>query len=200
MSSDDRVFLPLSALQKRLLGSSELRIIAVSARSASEIPTLVEQVKGLLNSRHPGNGFEIKTQLELMQTSESVSSVVTTLLTTLAGVSLLVGEIGIMNIMLVAVTERTRNRNPTCHWSETTIDCHSVSARVVVVELVGWLSRRIGGNSLFCACEQCVSLASSCTSRSHLAGFNFLCSRWRRVRDLSIQASISARSGRCTQI
>lgn len=65
-------------------------------------------MKSLLGRRHPGNGFEIKTQLELMETSESVSSIVAMLLTALAAVSLLVGGIGIMNIMLVAVTERTR--------------------------------------------------------------------------------------------
>jgi putative ABC transport system permease protein len=68
----------------------------------------VSEVKALLDRRHPGNGFEIKTQLELMQTSESVSSIVTLLLTALAAVSLFVGGIGIMNIMLVAVTKRTR--------------------------------------------------------------------------------------------
>jgi ABC-type antimicrobial peptide transport system permease subunit len=108
MSTDDRVFISLSALQKRLLGSKDLRVIAITARDASQIPVVVSQVKSLLDRRHPGNGFEIKTQLELMQTSESVSSIVTLLLTALAAVSLFVGGIGIMNIMLVAVTERTR--------------------------------------------------------------------------------------------
>jgi ABC-type antimicrobial peptide transport system permease subunit len=78
MSTDDRIFIPL------------------------------QQVKALLDARHPGNSFEIKTQLELLETSESVSSVITVLLTALAAVSLFVGGIGIMNIMLVAVTERTR--------------------------------------------------------------------------------------------
>jgi putative ABC transport system permease protein len=108
MSTDNRIFLPLSALQKRLLGSTDLRVIAVTARDANQIPVVVSQVKQLLARRHPGNGFEIKTQLELMQTSESVSGIVTILLTALAAVSLFVGGIGIMNIMLVAVTERTR--------------------------------------------------------------------------------------------
>jgi ABC-type antimicrobial peptide transport system permease subunit len=108
MSTDDRIFIPLSALQKRLLGSTDLRVIAITARDANQIPVVVSEVKTLLDRRHPGNGFEIKTQLELMQTSESVSSIVTLLLTALAAVSLFVGGIGIMNIMLVAVTERTR--------------------------------------------------------------------------------------------
>jgi putative ABC transport system permease protein len=108
MSTDDRVFLPLSALQKRLIGSTDLRVIAITARDPNQISMVVSQVKKLLDRRHPGNGFEIKTQLELMQTSDSVSSIVTLLLTALAAVSLFVGGIGIMNIMLVAVTERTR--------------------------------------------------------------------------------------------
>lgn len=108
MSTDDRIFIPLSALQKRLLGASDLRLIAITARDSSRIPEVVQQVKALLDGRHPENSFEIKTQLELLQTSESVSSVVTVLLTALAAVSLFVGGIGIMNIMLVAVTERTR--------------------------------------------------------------------------------------------
>jgi ABC-type antimicrobial peptide transport system permease subunit len=95
-------------LQKRLLGSTDLRVIAITARDANQISMVVWQVKKLLDRRHPGNGFEIKTQLELMQTSDSVSSIITLLLTALAAVSLFVGGIGIMNIMLIAVTERTR--------------------------------------------------------------------------------------------
>jgi putative ABC transport system permease protein len=108
MSTDDRIFIPLSALQKRLLGTSDLRLIAITAREGNQIPEVVQEVKRLLDSRHPANSFEIKTQLELLQTSEAVSSIVTVLLTALAAVSLFVGGIGIMNIMLVAVTERTR--------------------------------------------------------------------------------------------
>ena len=108
MSTDDRIFIPLSALQKRLLGTNDLRLIAITARESSQIPVVVRQVRRLLDARHPGNSFEIKTQLELLQTSDSVSSIVTALLTALAAVSLFVGGIGIMNIMLVAVTERTR--------------------------------------------------------------------------------------------
>ena len=107
MSTDDRIFIPLSALQKRLLGTSDLRLIAITARESTQIPVAVQQVRRLLDARHPGNTFEIKTQLELLQTSDSVSSIVTALLTALAAVSLFVGGIGIMNIMLVAVTERT---------------------------------------------------------------------------------------------
>lgn len=108
MSTDDRVFIPLSALDKRMLGSTTLRLITISSRSADAIPQAAEEVRALLAKRHPNNPFEIRTQTELMQTSNSVSGIVNLLLTSLAGVSLAVGGISIMNIMLVAVSERTR--------------------------------------------------------------------------------------------
>ena len=108
MSTDDRVFIPLSALNKRVLGSTTLRLITISSRTSAAIPQAAEEVRALLSKRHPNNPFEIRTQTELMQTSDSVSGIVNLLLTSLAGVSLAVGGIGIMNIMLVAVSERTR--------------------------------------------------------------------------------------------
>jgi ABC-type antimicrobial peptide transport system permease subunit len=108
MSTDDRIFIPLTALQKRLLGTTDLRLLAITAQDQATIPAAVQEIRAVLDERHPRNPFEIKTQLELMQTSQSVSSIVGLLLTSLAAVSLVVGGIGIMNIMLVSVTERTR--------------------------------------------------------------------------------------------
>jgi ABC-type antimicrobial peptide transport system permease subunit len=108
MSTDDRIFIPLSALQKRLLGTADLRLIAIAARSQADIPAVAESVKRLMDKRHPGNPFELKSQTELLETSNSVSGIVNLLLISLAGVSLIVGGIGIANIMLVSVTERTR--------------------------------------------------------------------------------------------
>lgn len=108
MITDDRIFIPISALENRLLGSRTLQFIDLSATSNTSLPKAAAQVRELLDRRHPGNHFDLKTQLELMQTSNSISGIVTLLLTALAAVSLVVGGIGIMNIMLVAVTERTR--------------------------------------------------------------------------------------------
>lgn len=108
MSTDERVFVPLAALQKRLLGTSDLRLIAVTARDRDSMPLAAQQIRELLNARHPINNFEIKSQNELLATSSSISDVITAMLTAIAAVSLLVGGIGIMNIMLVSVTERTR--------------------------------------------------------------------------------------------
>lgn len=108
MSSDDRIFVPLSALQKRLLGTTDLRLIAITANTQADISAAAMQVRNLMDRRHPGNPFEIKTQAELLQTSDSVSDIISLLLMSLATVSLVVGAIGITNIMLVSVTERTR--------------------------------------------------------------------------------------------
>jgi putative ABC transport system permease protein len=108
MSTDDRIFVPLAALQARLLGTKELRVIAMAVANQTDTPAAVEQIRRVLDERHPNNPFEVKTQLELMQTSSAISGVVTLLLTSLAAVSLVVGGIGIMNIMLVSVRERTR--------------------------------------------------------------------------------------------
>lgn len=108
MITDDRIFVPLSALEKRLLGGRTLQFIDLSASTKAFIPKTAEQVRELLDRRHPGNHFDIKTQLELMQTSNSITGILALLLTALAAVSLFVGGISIMNIMLVAMTERTR--------------------------------------------------------------------------------------------
>ena len=108
MSTDDRIYVPLTALQARLLGTTDLRVIAVTTANQDDIPTAVGQIRRVLDERHPDNPFEIKTQLELMSTSSSISGLVTALLAALAAVSLIVGAIGIMNIMLVSVHERTR--------------------------------------------------------------------------------------------
>jgi ABC-type antimicrobial peptide transport system permease subunit len=108
MSTDDRLFIPLTALQRRLLGTTDLRVIAMTVQDQSDTPAAVDQIRRVLNERHPRNPFEIKTQLDLMQASSSISGIVTLLLTSLAAVSLVVGGIGIMNILLVSVSERTR--------------------------------------------------------------------------------------------
>jgi putative ABC transport system permease protein len=110
---DDTVLIPLTAAQRKLLGITHVNWIVCSAVDERHVDTAVQQVTDLLRQRHrikPGDGddFFIRTQLEAATTAEETSKVMTMLLASIAAVSLLVGGIGIMNIMLVSVTERTR--------------------------------------------------------------------------------------------
>jgi len=110
---DDIVLVPYTTAQRRLLGITHLNNVMVSAVSERAVPEAVQQITELLRQRHrirPGmdDDFFLFTQLEMQTTAESTSRVMTTLLASIAAVSLLVGGIGIMNIMLVSVTERTK--------------------------------------------------------------------------------------------
>ncbi|MBM4166782.1 MAG: FtsX-like permease family protein [Ignavibacteria bacterium] len=111
---DDVVLVPYTTLMKRFMGNNtrEWRFIA-SARSKAQITEAQQQITELLRVRHKlspmdDNDFTIRTQTEIAEASTSTSKIMTMLLGSIAGVSLIVGGIGIMNIMLVSVTERTR--------------------------------------------------------------------------------------------
>ena len=110
---DDVVLIPLTTAQRKLMGITHVSSISVSAESEQQVHEAVDQITDLLRQRHriragDSPDFFIFTQLDAAQTAESTSKVMTLLLASIAAVSLLVGGIGIMNIMLVSVTERTR--------------------------------------------------------------------------------------------
>ncbi len=113
---DDVVYVPVSAAQRNLFGRAfpgTVRSIMVKARSTEDLTRAEEQIKDLLRQRHrigPGqeDDFTVRNLTQMMQMAEQASRVMALLLAAIAGVSLLVGGIGIMNIMLVSVTERTR--------------------------------------------------------------------------------------------
>ncbi|MBI5689885.1 MAG: ABC transporter permease [Verrucomicrobia bacterium] len=110
---DDVVFVPYSTAMRRLFGQNFLRSINVSAASPEQIKDVSTQIADLLRQRHriqPGrdDDFMVRTQQEITEFATSTAKTMTGLLGAIAGVSLLVGGIGIMNIMLVSVTERTR--------------------------------------------------------------------------------------------
>ena len=110
---DDVLILPYTTVQRKFLHISHVQAIVLSATSEKQVNTAVDQITGLLRQRHrikPGDSddFFMRTQLDIASAAEATSKVMTTLLASIAAVSLLVGGIGIMNIMLVSVTERTR--------------------------------------------------------------------------------------------
>lgn len=110
---DDIIYIPLSTAQQRLLGSQTVRTINVQASSSEALTPLKECLTTLLRQRHrladtAEDDFRIRDMAEVLETVQDTTKMMSFLLGGIAAVSLLVGGIGIMNIMLVSVTERTR--------------------------------------------------------------------------------------------
>jgi putative ABC transport system permease protein len=110
---DDTIVVPLTTLQKKMTGQNWLQFIMVSAVSQPASRVAQQQITALLRDRHrlrPGqeNDFSVNNLADIAQLADQQAQVMTMLLASIAGVSLIVGGIGIMNIMLVSVTERTR--------------------------------------------------------------------------------------------
>lgn len=112
-SNDDIILAPSRTVHERLSGGRFIGSIQVSAVSASQIPKAKEELRRIMREAHkltPGeeDDFTIQDQADLATAATETSKILTILLGSVAGVSLIVGGIGIMNIMLVSVTERTR--------------------------------------------------------------------------------------------
>jgi putative ABC transport system permease protein len=110
---DDQVLVPITTAQFRLFGSDRLRQIGVLAASEAEIPQAMAEIQRILRREHRlrvgiPDDFQIRNQSDFLNTLGETTQIFTFLLSGIAAVSLLVGGIGIMNIMLVSVTERTR--------------------------------------------------------------------------------------------
>ena len=110
---DDTVFVPYTTVMKKLQGQTFINNITVSAASSDAIDSTAEEIRGSLRVRHKivngdNDDFMVRTLEEMATVQTETTKTMTTLLASIAGVSLLVGGIGIMNIMLVSVTERTR--------------------------------------------------------------------------------------------
>ncbi|HEU5298792.1 MAG TPA: ABC transporter permease [bacterium] len=110
---DDVIFVPLTTAQRRLFGVDFVRAIYVKVRTAGEMTSAQEQAEALLRGRHRISegeeaDFTVRNQADIIATFQGITRTMTLLLGGIAAVSLLVGGIGIMNIMLVSVTERTR--------------------------------------------------------------------------------------------
>jgi putative ABC transport system permease protein len=110
---DDGVYVPISTLQKKITGQDWLQYIMASATSQPASYAAQNQITALLRDRHriragQDDDFTVRNLADVAQLADESSKVMTLLLASIAGVSLIVGGIGIMNIMLVSVTERTR--------------------------------------------------------------------------------------------
>jgi putative ABC transport system permease protein len=112
-NQDDVVYVPLTAVQQLLVGDTHLSQISVAAANANDITSVEDQISTLLLSRHKitnaaNADFNVLSQSDIVATVSTVTGTFTIVLASIAGISLLVGGIGIMNMMLTSVTERTR--------------------------------------------------------------------------------------------
>jgi putative ABC transport system permease protein len=110
---DDAVIAPYTTVQRRIMAVDHIQSIQTSATSEEESPLAIAEIQSTLRKQHKisnpdDDDFRVMSQAELVKTFSSISDILTTLLGAIAGISLLVGGIGIMNIMYVSVTERTR--------------------------------------------------------------------------------------------
>jgi len=110
---DDTIFVPYTTVLKKLRGITNIQMVQVSAASAGETTRVADNIATLLRTRHKiqqgePDDFMVRTMEEMASVRKEATQTMTALLASIAGVSLLVGGIGIMNIMLVSVTERTR--------------------------------------------------------------------------------------------
>jgi len=110
---DDYVLMPLNTFQRRIAGSVDVHAISISAENEGAIERVKTQIRALMRERRhvltgQSDDFSVFDTREMLETLQTVTGVLTALLTAVAAVSLVVGGIGIMNIMLVSVTERTR--------------------------------------------------------------------------------------------
>jgi len=105
---DDVVLVPFTTGSLRLFGQSFLRTITVAVDDVSLIDATQDEVAALLQSRHQSVDFRIRNMASILETATDTQNTLTVLLGSIAAISLLVGGIGVMNIMLVSVTERTR--------------------------------------------------------------------------------------------
>jgi putative ABC transport system permease protein len=112
-NQDDRLVLPYTTVMKRLTGEKTVKLLNIKITSADRMETAQQQIRALLRQRHrtpaaDPDDFNILNQKEIAEKVASITGIITLMLGAIASMSLLVGGIGIMNIMLVSVTERTR--------------------------------------------------------------------------------------------
>ncbi|MGI9233005.1 MAG: ABC transporter permease, partial [Woeseiaceae bacterium] len=105
---DDVMFVPLKTGANRLFGASDLRAMVVMVRDSSQIHNTEDELRALLTERHGKEDFHILNTVQMLERMDEAMTMATLVLGAIGAIALLVGGIGIMNIMLVSVTERTR--------------------------------------------------------------------------------------------
>ena len=110
---DDAVYIPLTTAQERMLGITHVQSINVQVTDQNKMDQVQAEIETLLRQRHhivagKEDDFNVRNLTSLMETMTQTTTMITLLLGSIAGISLIVGGIGIMNIMMVSVTERTR--------------------------------------------------------------------------------------------
>jgi putative ABC transport system permease protein len=113
VSQDDQIQLPMTTFQRRLVGQERINLILTAVRSSDQIPKAKEEITRVMRRQHhirPGapDDFDVSSVQEMAQIAVVTAKVLQILIAVIASISLVVGGIGIMNIMLVSVTERTR--------------------------------------------------------------------------------------------
>jgi len=113
MDQDDLVLMPLNTVQRRLAGNQDISGMMIALQNGADTPTVMAQIRALLRERrklaeNEADNFNVMDTRQIAETLSGTIRTMTGLLGAVAAVSLLVGGIGIMNIMLVSVTERTR--------------------------------------------------------------------------------------------
>jgi len=165
MDPDDQVFIPISTAMRRVFGLQYVRMIGAQAKSLELMDRANNEITDLLRKRHhiaegADDDFVIRNQAEIIEMAGETARIFTILLAGIASVSLLVGGIGIMNIMLVSVTERTREigirmavgaRRRDIQWQflvEALVMSLTGGLIGVLVGVAGsWIIGKIGGNS-----------------------------------------------------
>lgn len=173
-NQDDRILIPISSMVRYLSGGQYVSTIYVSAENTDTIDQVKSDITSLLNTRHKINAgaqsdFTIMSQSEIAATASSVTSTFTAFLGAVAGISLVVGGIGIMNMMLTTVTERTREiglrKSVGARNREIRLQFLS---EAIVLTLVGGVIGLLLGVSISYAISKLFSLTTSITTSSVL--------------------------------
>ena len=184
---DDAMFVPLNTALTRLFGKSYLSSITVKVTDTTDIDTTQARIEELLKARHKAEDFSVRNMASILEFAMETQNTFTLLLGTVAAISLLVGGIGVMNIMLVSVVERTREigirmatgarmRDILLQFNiEAAVVCAVGGMMGILVGIVAGLGLRLGGMSVIFSVAPAV-FAFACASATGLL-FGYLPAR-----------------------